>query len=972
MAEKGKTETAIKSESEQEEEEEEEYEGDDPRKDVLELLQEVETPGTFVVAGMCDSRMTMPGLVVDGVGPIGLPLSEALAHAVAARCEQAPFGRGSETLVDTTVRNTKQLPPEAFQIQNPQWDEYVNKLVANVSHDFGVQENLKVEAQLYKMLLYEKGSFFKMHRDSEKVEGMFATLVIILPSVYAGGELVVKHTGDVKEFSQQSSDSGFSSQYVSFYADCQHELKEVTAGHRLCLVYNVVKVGAGPCPSAAENLNVWKSLRAAARAWGTDFDGSKLVIVTDHLYTPAGMKSGGGSANFKGKDAAIVDLLERAEEEGVDLDWDHGIVSHKESGYGESEDHGWGSYGFSWGETTDSDMSLTLQTHGNVPLSQEEEMIPEDFYEDKDADESFKPTGNEGVNAERQYADENAIVVWPRSRRWEILAGNDPGRMCDYLLGACKSEPTSECKGKAKAIIQRVLSYRLGDYTREREEIVSKLMRCLVNIDDKEFATEYFLKQYLASQKGPAPNELLPQLPAFTERFGCDAVWPHLLACIDNSSYTQDPNKVLKFAIQCWQLMGTNRSTCALSKQLEERILYCMAPESLRESVPLKNLLTPVSVRDFLSLCVGEKPMPDSKLTSRRFIEAVAWASCQQVIKKNSYSYSSPASASASKVEGPRALCNAGVVTLCETHGWESFEGALADAVKKLSENGSLDCALSLVKELAYPAACQSSERYQVCSTLADQVVKDVLNDMGRKMTAGLLSDLFALIQLYCPSLFDNFVSAVLKLELDTVLTPLATALHKQGLAPTARSQEAATKITRYCAESIASRVSKPMAIPQSWAVPEGPAKFPYTVAPFLRSSCKPILVLQLAKKSHASLFAELRPLMLSGDIKVESYRPDGSGFWAVKISKQKQRIVPAATLSCNCVTSRTFHNHPNCGIQPYTDAIKKRKKDETTLDELTALLPPKIGAEVRRKRKQASGPLASKKPKAGNVIDLT
>lgn len=109
----------------------------------------------------------------------------------------------------------------------------------NVKNELGV--TVSVEAQLYKLLLYEQGSFFKMHRDSEKTDGMFGTLVIILPSHYAGGELVVKHLQDTKEC-DQSHGAQFTTQYAAFYADCQHELKEVTNGRRLCLVYNLVKV----------------------------------------------------------------------------------------------------------------------------------------------------------------------------------------------------------------------------------------------------------------------------------------------------------------------------------------------------------------------------------------------------------------------------------------------------------------------------------------------------------------------------------------------------------------------------------------------------------------------------------------------------------------------------------------------------------------------------------------------------------
>lgn len=43
--------------------------------------------------------------------------------------------------------------------------------------DLGVRGD-GIRAELYKMLLYEKGAMFKLHADSEKVPGMFATLVM--------------------------------------------------------------------------------------------------------------------------------------------------------------------------------------------------------------------------------------------------------------------------------------------------------------------------------------------------------------------------------------------------------------------------------------------------------------------------------------------------------------------------------------------------------------------------------------------------------------------------------------------------------------------------------------------------------------------------------------------------------------------------------------------------------------------------
>ena len=59
---------------------------------------------------------------------------------------------------------------------------------------------IKVEARLYKMVLYEEGGFFKAHKDTEKEPGMFATLVVQLPAKHDEGKLVVRHRGKEEDF----------------------------------------------------------------------------------------------------------------------------------------------------------------------------------------------------------------------------------------------------------------------------------------------------------------------------------------------------------------------------------------------------------------------------------------------------------------------------------------------------------------------------------------------------------------------------------------------------------------------------------------------------------------------------------------------------------------------------------------------------------------------------------------------------
>src|SRR5271170_6828190 len=147
------------------------------------LMEKIEGAGAFSVLGKLDP--IFPGIIIKNVGEISLPLSESQAEKIIEQCEQAPFGRGEETIVDTDVRNVWQISPEALEITNPQWDAIIASACKDVAKQLGLFES-KVDFELYKVLVYAKGSFFQEHRDTEKIPNMFATMVVNLPSTHEG------------------------------------------------------------------------------------------------------------------------------------------------------------------------------------------------------------------------------------------------------------------------------------------------------------------------------------------------------------------------------------------------------------------------------------------------------------------------------------------------------------------------------------------------------------------------------------------------------------------------------------------------------------------------------------------------------------------------------------------------------------------------------------------------------------------
>ena len=226
------------------------------------VLQTLQTPGDFFAAGEC--ALHVPLIEVDSVGPIALPVLPAQAAQLIAVAERAPYGRGADTLVDNAVRRTWQIGADRVHIKGRHWNAMLEGVVEMASTGLGAGAG--VEAELHKLLVYDEGSFFVEHRDTEKSPGMFGTLIVALPSLHTGGELVIRHRerearldlrcGDVSELA-----------WAAFYADCVHEVLPITSGCRLVLVYNLRRKGRGRLPRPPSYGKEAAALERLLRRW---------------------------------------------------------------------------------------------------------------------------------------------------------------------------------------------------------------------------------------------------------------------------------------------------------------------------------------------------------------------------------------------------------------------------------------------------------------------------------------------------------------------------------------------------------------------------------------------------------------------------------------------------------------------------------------------------------------------------------
>lgn len=412
---------------------------------LADLLKKTHRPGDFYAQGKVE--LLSPSLSVKGVGLIALPLLAEQAAQLVAVTEQAPYGRGPDTIVDTAVRNTRQIGPDRIDLGGRHWPKTLSTILDSAAEGLGVSD--PIEADFYKMLIYEPGGFFVSHRDTEKTPGMFATLVIALPSTCSGGELVVRHKDRSVSLDLRVDDPAEAA-FAAFYADCLHEVLQVTAGYRVTLVYNLVRRSKGQALKPPNYTKEKDQLTALLRDWrNNDGEGKpkKLVYPLEHAYTAPEF----GFSILKGADAAAAGVLAAAARQ-ADCTLHLALVTLEEFGNAEYGDN----YGrrrrwlradddedeFTVGEIDDWTIALSNWcaldrnpvSWGEIPVNDDELSPPDPFHALKPDELHFQEaSGNAGVSFERRY-QRAALVIWPTDRSFAILTQAGLGVTVPHML----------------------------------------------------------------------------------------------------------------------------------------------------------------------------------------------------------------------------------------------------------------------------------------------------------------------------------------------------------------------------------------------------------------------------------------------------------------------------------------------------------------------------------------------------------
>ncbi|KAJ7101409.1 hypothetical protein B0H15DRAFT_410938 [Mycena belliarum] len=427
-----------------------------------------------------------PCLNIDGLGAIGVPLSERDARGIiSAGVSACPPSSG-------IASGAWEIPSEKVHFDNPAWDKWIQtRAGVAASAALNASRSARPTFVLKKLVVHECSSnttHFKEPIDDDEANTKIGDFIAVLPSLFQGGQLHLRHAGQAKSvnFAHQS---GLSTSIVAAYSGVQHALSGVTSGYRLSLVYDIVQpiTHAEERPILPEMQGATQKLHNIMLSWKQDASGQApkfLACLLQHKYTK--------TANFRaqsltGADALLVSHLYplarqlkfRAYLAQVRLtvtveasaeDYDGGFGCHSRYGWGRSYDY----YDEDDEDMDDIDeddfeddeesrqenlvLSRVVDLHG-MPVTVDLELKADDLLNGTITDEN--PDSEEFEREDRTLGTRikvytrTVLLIWPKD--CDIDAGVGVGDIYDYACNTLRASLTVAPTKKEENLIKLLL-----------------------------------------------------------------------------------------------------------------------------------------------------------------------------------------------------------------------------------------------------------------------------------------------------------------------------------------------------------------------------------------------------------------------------------------------------------------------------------------------------------------------------------
>lgn len=477
-------------------------------------------------------------LTVEGVGRVSLPVSAAAARKLRGAARPARHGYKEETRLDRTVRDTWEIPAGRLDLDGRRWAKTLTPQLERTRRDLGLPQRCRLRAQLLNLLVYGPGQFFAPHRDSEKANDMLGTLVVVLPSRFTGGELVIEHRGE----RQTVRGSGRQLTLAAFYADCYHEVRPVRTGYRLALTYNLIAEGTAeaalpePVRALAARIRRFFETPAASYMGGRELSPpDRLVYLLDHEYTPHAL----AWSRLKNADAARAAALRQVARqldceiflaladvhEAWNCEEEYDFRRSRWNRYDdEDEQDEYESDGpYELTDLIDSDVELrhwvapeggsSRAPKGDAGVANDELCFTtpsQDFEPFEREHEGY--TGNAGNTVDYWY-HRAAVVLWPRGRAFVIRAKTQPR----WALARIEKTLAARHREEALALARQLLPFWAG-CARQEEKLLEPTVKVAGSLADPQTAAALLQPFSLWD----VAARLAPRLAALVDTYGLE------------------------------------------------------------------------------------------------------------------------------------------------------------------------------------------------------------------------------------------------------------------------------------------------------------------------------------------------------------------------------------------------------------------------------------------------------------------
>ncbi|RPD82298.1 hypothetical protein L226DRAFT_22082 [Lentinus tigrinus ALCF2SS1-7] len=410
-----------------------------------------------------------PGLQVDDIGTLGLPLSVREAAAFKACAEYAATANRDAS---ANEKHCWEVEARKVHFGNNEWTTFIDATFRQVCDNFAICSKInKSRYEFRRLALYETGYSLLPPRRQRGDEGVFATVVVILPSKFSGGSVCVAH--DNREETYDCSPGSLTNTTVlAWFDECTLEAQPLTGGFQLALHFDLIHTTETPQPSLSGQDCIVSRLRDIFSTWNSERGSSdtpkKIVCLLQDKHPGESL----AHASLSGTDARSVLLLSNV---GKLHGFRVGLATLicTERGLGELErgyygDDDWieGANDVSMVEVDDRDVAITrlVSLDGRLICASLEhdlkrEAIPAHMLKLITAerpDKQMYAYVNSKHMSFKQVFRRTVAVVWPQWAEFELVHG--PYGFLDACkrLRACNNtQPTAEDSELVEGILAR-------------------------------------------------------------------------------------------------------------------------------------------------------------------------------------------------------------------------------------------------------------------------------------------------------------------------------------------------------------------------------------------------------------------------------------------------------------------------------------------------------------------------------------